>query len=81
MPAKGLKQQVFGGVLFSLGTMTALLSRIIGFDLDIFYVVIGIAGIGLYVYGFIQRRQAESASEGHCAESASIKQRVSIHGE
>lgn len=57
MPAKGIKKQVFGGVLFCLGVVTALLSRTIGFELDIFYVVIGIAGAGLFLYGSIQRNR------------------------
>lgn len=50
-PPKGIKMQVLGGALFCLGVMTALLSRTIGFELDIFYVVIGIVGIGLFLYG------------------------------
>lgn len=54
MAVKRLKQQVFGGVLFSLGVMTALLSRVIGFELDIFYVVISFAGAGILLYGVIQ---------------------------
>ena len=55
MPAKGIKKQVLGGVLFCLGIMTALLSRMIGFELDIFYVVISIVGAGLFLYGAIQK--------------------------
>jgi hypothetical protein len=55
-PPKGVKMQVLGGVLFCLGAMTALLSRIIGFELDIFYVVISIIGAGLFLYGGILKK-------------------------
>lgn len=57
-PPKGVKIQVLGGVLFSLGVMTALLSRIIGFELDIFYVVISIIGVGLFLYGAVLKKSA-----------------------
>jgi len=53
-PHKGIKKQVLGGVLLCLGIITALLSAAIGFELDVFYVVIGIFGVGLFVYGSIQ---------------------------
>ena len=49
--------QVLGGMLFCLGVMTALLAGIIGFELDIFYVVISIIGAGLFLYGAIQKNQ------------------------
>jgi len=49
--------QVFGGVLFCLSGLTALLSGTIGFELDIFYVVIGIIGFNLFLYGTLQRNQ------------------------
>lgn len=55
MPRKGIKKQVFGGVLCCLGIITALLSRTIGFELDAFYVVISIVGAGLFLYGAMQR--------------------------
>ena len=54
---KGTKAQVLGGVLFCLGMMTALLARVIGFELDMFYVVIGIVGVGLFTYGSVQRKR------------------------
>lgn len=55
MPARGIKKQVFGGVLFCLGVMTALLARTIGFELDVFYIVISIIGACLFLYGAIQK--------------------------
>ncbi|MDO8261747.1 MAG: hypothetical protein Q7T21_00825 [Gallionella sp.] len=55
MPHKGIKKQVLGGLLLCLGAMTALLARTIGFELDIFYVVISIIGAGLFLYGTIQK--------------------------
>lgn len=58
LPPKGVKMQVLGGVLFCLGVMTALLSRIIGFELDIFYVVISIIGVGLFLYGAVRKKSA-----------------------
>ena len=58
-PHKGMKKQVFGGVLCCLGVITALLSRTIGFELDVFYVVISIAGVGLFLYGAMQRNRHE----------------------
>jgi len=57
MLPKGVKMQVLGGMLFCLGVMTALLAGIIGFELDIFYVVISIIGAGLFLYGAIQKNQ------------------------
>lgn len=49
--------QVLGGVLFCLGALTVLLAKIIGFELDIFYVVISILGAVLFLFGVIQRKQ------------------------
>ena len=57
MPPKGIKKQVLGGALFCLGAMTALLAKTIGFELDIFYVVISIIGACLFLYGAIQKNQ------------------------
>lgn len=56
-PAKGIKKQVLGGMLACLGAITALLARIIGFELDNFYVVISIIGGCLFLYGTIQKNQ------------------------
>ncbi len=53
---KGLKKQVLGGVLIGLGAITTLLSRVIGFELDIFYLVISIVGAGLVLIGSLQKR-------------------------
>ena len=61
MPPKGIKKQVLGGMLFCLGIMTALLARTIGFELDIFYVVISMIGAGLFLYGAIQKHQQKLA--------------------
>ena len=54
---KGIKKQVFGVVLFSLGAITALLANIIGFELDIFYIAICIVGAGLFLYGATQKNR------------------------
>ncbi len=54
MPSKGLKKQVFGGVLISLGVINTILAEIIGFELDIFYVVLGATGVFIFLYGSIQ---------------------------
>ncbi|VAW95855.1 hypothetical protein MNBD_GAMMA20-2432 [hydrothermal vent metagenome] len=53
---KGLKKQVLGVVLISLGAITTLLSRVIGFELDIFYLVISVVGAGLVLIGSLQKR-------------------------
>lgn len=53
---KEIKKQVFGIVLFGLGTITALLARTIGFELDVFYVVISIVGVCLFLYGYVQKQ-------------------------
>lgn len=66
---KGIKKQVFGVVLFSLGTVTALLANIIGFELDIFYVVISIIGAGLFLYGAIQKNRHELVGGPQHADS------------
>lgn len=52
----GLKKQVLGGVLLGLGATTTLLSRVIGFELDIFYLIISVVGAGLVVVGTLQKR-------------------------
>jgi hypothetical protein len=51
---KGLKIQVFGCVLLLMGAVTALLARVIGFELDPFYIVIGVIGVLLFLYGTLQ---------------------------
>lgn len=57
MPPRGVKIQIFGAVLVCLGAITALLARTIGFELDFFYVAIGISGVALFVYGVLQRKR------------------------
>ncbi len=42
-------------MLVSLAGITAILAHVIGFELDIFYVVIGATGVGLFLYGAIKR--------------------------
>jgi len=59
-PLKGIKKQVLGGMLVCLGAMTALLARVIGFELDIFYVVISVIGACLFLYGTLQKNRSES---------------------
>jgi Na+/phosphate symporter len=54
VPPAGIKKQVIGLVLLGLGLVTALLARIIGFELDSFYIVISVIGLCLFIYG---RRQ------------------------
>ncbi len=54
MSRKRLKKQVFGGVLIGLGVINAILARIIGFELDIFYVILGATGAFIFLYGSIQ---------------------------
>ena len=53
MPHKGMKMKVFGVVLICLGAITALLARTIGFELNIFYVVISVIGACMFVYGSV----------------------------
>lgn len=91
MPSKGIKKQVLGGILFCLGTMTALLARILGFELDIFYVAISIIGAVLFLYGAMQEKQYKLARGLHSTDltaranlasrPSSMRQRVSIHGD
>ncbi len=52
---KALRKQIFGCMLVSLAGITAILAQVIGFELDIFYVVIGATGVGLFLYGAIER--------------------------
>ena len=61
-PPKGIKKQVLGGVLVCLGAITALLSRIIGFELDVFYVLISVIGVFLFLYGPLQKNRHELTS-------------------
>ena len=58
VPPAGIKKQVIGLVLLGLGLVTALLARTIGFKLDGFYVVIGVIGLCLFIYG---RRQSKGS--------------------
>lgn len=51
-----MKKQVLGIVLLTLSLITALLARFIGFELDISYIVIGVIGICLFLYGSIQKK-------------------------
>ncbi|MDX8411143.1 MAG: hypothetical protein R8K46_04610 [Mariprofundaceae bacterium] len=48
--------KVFGIVLVCIGAVTALLARVIGFELDIFYVVISAAGAFMFVYGSLHKK-------------------------
>lgn len=56
-PAKGIKKQVFGGMLVCLSAITVWLAEMIGFELDPFYVVLFVTGGGLFLYGAIQKKQ------------------------
>ncbi len=56
--ARAMRKQVFGCMLVGLAGITAILSRIIGFELDVFYVAIGIIGAGLLIHGTFQKRGA-----------------------
>ena len=50
-----MRKQIFGCMLVGLGSITAILSRIIGFELDAFYIVISIAGASLFLYGTFRK--------------------------
>ncbi|MDP2760898.1 MAG: hypothetical protein Q8O64_10940 [Sideroxyarcus sp.] len=63
MMPKGIKKQILGGVLVCLGAVTALLARTLGFELDIFYVVISIVGGCLFLYGAIQKEQHKKPAQ------------------
>ncbi len=52
---KSIRIQIFGCMLLGLASITAILARVIGFELDIFYVVIAASGVGLFLYGTIRR--------------------------
>ncbi len=54
MPPKGLKKQVFGGVLVGLGVIYAILARLIGFEPDLFYIILGATGVFIFLYGSVQ---------------------------
>jgi len=71
MPRKGIKKQVLGIVLLSLGAITTLLAQTIGFELDIFYVVISLVGAGLFLLGTIQRSIQISKQSSKQKKSAS----------
>ncbi len=51
MPPKGVKKQVFGGVLIGLGVINAILAELIGYELDGFYIVLGVTGVLIFIYG------------------------------
>lgn len=53
---KGMKLKVFGVVLVCLGAITALLARTVGFELNIFYVVISAVGACAFVYGSLYKK-------------------------
>jgi len=61
---KGTKQLVMGGVLVGLGLLTALLSRMLGFELDPFYGAIGILGTVFFLIGAVRK---ESGEKRHAA--------------
>ncbi|NOR73177.1 MAG: hypothetical protein GQ467_04830 [Mariprofundaceae bacterium] len=56
MPHKGMKMKVFGVVLVCLGAITALLAKTIGFELNIFYIVISAVGACIFVYGSLHKK-------------------------
>jgi threonine/homoserine/homoserine lactone efflux protein len=66
---KGIKIQVFGAMLVCLGAMTALLAGAIGFELDIFYVAISIAGAVLFVYGALKKKQYKNMPLNHSQDT------------
>ncbi|MCF6363180.1 MAG: hypothetical protein L3J88_07515 [Gammaproteobacteria bacterium] len=43
-------------MLIGLGAITTLLSRVTGFELDIFYLVISVVGASLVLIGVLQKR-------------------------
>lgn len=74
VPPKGIKKQVFGGVLVCLGAITALLASTMGFELDIFYIVVSIIGACLFLYGTIQKKQHKkvATSDDNLASKTAI---------
>ncbi len=56
--ARAMRKRIFGCMLLGLGGITAILARLIGFELDAFYVVISITGAGLFLYGTFQQHSA-----------------------
>jgi len=62
MPPEGVKKKAFGVVLVSLGIITALLSKVLGFELDIFYIIITVIGVCLFTYGTIQKNHNDIIS-------------------
>lgn len=61
-PPRGTKQQVLGGALAGLSVLVVLLSRTIGFELDPFYVVIGVLGGCLFLHGASRNRTGHKQS-------------------
>jgi hypothetical protein len=53
---KAIRKQIFGCMLLGLASVTAILAQVIGFELDIFYVVIAVTGAGLFLHGAIKRK-------------------------
>ncbi len=53
-PPKGLKKQVFGGVLIGLGVINAILAGLSGYELDSFYIILVATGVFIFLYGCIQ---------------------------
>ncbi len=59
----GKKKQVLGLVLVVLCLATALLARVLGFELDDFYIVFGVFGVCLFIYGSIQLKSSNRRPE------------------
>jgi hypothetical protein len=51
----GTKQRIIGGVLVALSALIALLSRGIGFELDPFFVMLGVLGVFLFLIGSMRQ--------------------------
>jgi len=60
---KGMKMRIFGIVLLCLSAVTALLARTVGFELNVFYIVIAAAGACMFAYGSILARTKQDNSE------------------
>lgn len=56
MTPRGMREQVFGGVLLALGAVTALLARAIGFELESFHVFVPAVGACLVLLGAWRQR-------------------------
>lgn len=70
---KGTKQLVMGGVLVGLSLLTVLLSRMLGFELDLFYGAIGILGAGLFLIGAVRKGSGGKRQAARLSADSAVK--------